>query len=179
MTIASPANLERLLGRQQAHDARYHREIERLARGPRVQHLALHIAKYVGRLAASVGAPAKDHIQTLADCGIICLSACNALGLLSREIATSMRKQPTFSTAPGIENSPIQSLALRLAIHAGALAKACEALDHLERIDYATELREAILSVLAVLLWFCEEQGIDLDAAIDARWKNIERERLP
>ncbi len=167
--VASPANLVHLLGRQQAHDARYHREIERLTRGPRVQHLALHITKYVGRVAASAGVPAKDLIQTLADCAIICLSACDALGLLSGEIAACLRKGRASAAFPGIENLPIQTLALCLAIPAGALAKACEALDHLERIDYATELREAILSLLAVLLRFCEEQGIDLHAAIVAR----------
>jgi hypothetical protein len=178
--LMHPECLEALMRRQLSHDAQYHREIERLARGPRMQHLALHVAKYVGRIVSSSGRMPKDIAQTLADCGIICLSACNALGLLPAEVAAGLaiHRAPTEGNQNQL-NRPLEALALRLAAPAGALAKACEALDHLEQIDYATELREATIAVFAVLIRFCEEHGIDLHAAILARWAKIERDRLP
>src|SRR5215831_9496716 len=69
--MASATNFRRLLKKQATHDARYHREIERLARGPRLQHLAHHIAKYVGKVAAIKSIASRELVKVLADSSII------------------------------------------------------------------------------------------------------------
>src|ERR1700733_1519685 len=78
--VISVEVLKGLIRGQVEHDARFHRDIQGLALGPRLQHLALHFAKYVGRLAESgYGTGHSSPTATLVDCLIIGLSACNAL----------------------------------------------------------------------------------------------------
>src|SRR5258708_12904240 len=81
-----------LLG-QLAHDSRYHRDIQGLALGPRLQHLALHFAKYVGRIAESGRTSIQPMpLPTLIDSLIISLSPWNALGIGSRPLFRALNR---------------------------------------------------------------------------------------
>jgi hypothetical protein len=119
--------LAALLLRQREHDADYHRDIQGLALAPRIQHLALHFAKYVGRLARLSDTPSTDAkvLRTLTDGLIVCWSACNALGIRSHELVG----KPGISQASAARASDV---ALDLAVPVGQIAKVCEAFDHLE-----------------------------------------------
>lgn len=180
--LASARVLAALLLRQAKHDRLYHRDIDGLAKGPKLQHLALHFAKYIGRLATAEPSPSKTHfVRTLTDFFIIALSASNALGLTSAQIAESLRRSKHIVQSVSGTNpvSAAQALALRLAPPVGRLAKACEALDHLEDVPFAADMRSAVVEILAILSQVFIEQRIAHRAAIIQRWQQIERHRVP
>jgi hypothetical protein len=166
-------DFQALLSGQLAHDSRCHRDIQGLALGPRLQHLALHFAKYVGRIAESGGASNQlIPLRTLIDCLIISLSACNALGIDSKVI---------FGTAKRPLHGPsnVSQLALELAAPVGRLAKVCEALDHLEELPYASQMRQAIAQIVGVLLvsWPVSH-STRICSDVRARWLEIESARI-
>jgi hypothetical protein len=177
----SERSLAELLERQDTHDAQFHREIARLSRGPRMQHLALHVAKYVGKIAGIGDENEQELVGTLTDCVIICLSACNTLGIPASEIVSlrSALSDPTQELTLDRARSSVEHLALRMAKSAGKLAKACEALDHLEPINYALELRNAVVETFFVVWDFAMRSNMDLRQSISRRWEQIERNRVP
>ena len=160
-------DIQKLLSGQIAHDARFHRDIQGLTLGPRLQHLTLHFAKYVGRLAeSSDGAVQTTARRTLIDCLIIGFSACNALGIDASELLATAR--PTHH-----ESLTASQLAILLAGPVGRLAKACEALDHLEDLAYASHMRRAIVDIVALLLPLWSAHG-SLAKEVRDRWEAIE-----
>ncbi|SRR5258708_2281980 len=161
-----------LLG-QLAHDSRYHRDIQGLALGPRLQHLALHFAKYVGRIAESGRTSIQPMpLPTLIDCLIISLSACNALGIDSRAIFGAANR-------PSHRPSNVSQLALELAVPVGRLAKVCEALDHLEELPYASQMRQTVAQIVRVLLVSWPElYTATICSDVRARWLEIESARI-
>jgi hypothetical protein len=171
--IISAEVLKGLLRGQLEHDARFHRDIQGLTLGPRLQHLALHFTKYVGRLAESgYGSGHSLPTATLVDCLIIGLSACNALQVDADGILAAGHRQAQEPFTP-------DRVALSLAIPVGRLAKACEALDHLENIDYASQMRQAIVDILNALLSRWPDTHVKSIATdISARWQEIASKQI-
>src|SRR5438128_2686877 len=67
---------------QLKHDEFYHREIARLTVHARLNHMALHFAKYVGHLASAIEANDQRLIRrTITDAFVITLSSANTLNL--------------------------------------------------------------------------------------------------
>ena len=170
----SQLQLQVLLSRQREHDARYHRDIQGLAIGPRIQHLTLHLAKYVGRLSSLRDDQRTSPLvtRTLVDGLIVSMSVCNAIELGAESIATSANEGAKLGATAG-------DAALSLAVPVGRLAKACEAMDHLEYLDYTREIKSAIRDVLHVLLafWPDAQEFLVVEEVTD-RWLEIENGRV-
>lgn len=130
------------------HDETYHREISRLTVQERLTHMALHFAKYAGRLLA----PHDENTfkQTAVDTMVIAVSCANILNL-----AIGQQSLLKVSLPGGRDD-----FSRELAISAGKMAAACEKLDHLEDYPFRSavsaetvRLINLTLSIFAVEGW--------------------------
>ena len=130
---------ETMLGFQQdqfQHDQRNHSDIICLHKNERLKHYGLHFAKYAGRIARGDTEP-KDHLSTVVDCALVCLSAANTL------------HQSLMPPDIGIGNEGTQ-LAL-IADAAGRFCDACEKIDHMEHfIDIAKDANADIFGWVVI-----------------------------
>jgi hypothetical protein len=113
---------------QLKHDEFYHREIARLTMHARLNHMALHFAKYVGQLASAIEADDRRLIrQTVTDAFVIALSSANILNLsLGAAIpdANGCRSLGELGRALSRNDPLLRSLA----VPTGQIARACEKL---------------------------------------------------
>jgi hypothetical protein len=63
-------------------------------------------------------------------------------------------------------------------VETGKMAKACEALDHLEKYDYRAVLEESTVKLTGEILNFAAGQRIDLRTAVEARWREVEQRSI-
>lgn len=129
------------------HDEKYHREISRLPIQDRLRHMAMHFAKYAGRLQEDCAD--QSFKRTAIDALVIAVSSANILNI---DLSTR--------AVPGIE-LPVNrgSYTRRLAISAGRMAGACERLDHLEDFPFRKKIEEEVLAILALgIALFAEEE---------------------
>lgn len=129
------------------HDEKYHREISRLPMQSRLRHMAMHFAKYAGRLQEDPTGPQFRRIAT--DTLIIAISCANILN-----IDLSAR-----SLAVGGADASQAAFTKRLAIAAGRMAAACERLDHLEDFPFRAALVDEVLVILAASLNLFNAEG--------------------
>jgi hypothetical protein len=129
------------------HDEKYHREISRLPLQARLIHMALHFAKYAGRLLEDGSDPAFKRVAT--DALIIGISSANTLNI---DLVTK---------ALGGErsNAPREAFAKRLTVAAGRMAGACERLDHLEDFPFRAAITAEVLSILSACLDLFDAEG--------------------
>ena len=162
--------LDELQVEQERHDKLAHREILELPVERRLAHMALHFAKYTGRLIEMRDANSQLLERIIVDTTIICLCSANALYL------PLGRVEPTS----GVSRPPFGPLALptwfgcQMAIHNAGFAKACEAFDHHEDFPYQEVLGASVLGIFRASLAAAEAIPIELVAAIRSRWAGIE-----
>ncbi|HEY2922929.1 MAG TPA: hypothetical protein VGK77_28455 [Candidatus Binatia bacterium] len=156
--------------RQKEHDVKSHWDIVCLSSQDRLKHLVLHFSKYVGRLAGNIDN--KSTAVTIADTFIISLATANVLNLnLSAKCG---------SGRVNTEMSPVEihkRFWIGLAIATGHMAKACEALDHVERFNSREQLEIAVIEICNLCLDAAASMGIVLDEAVLARWNEIDAKR--
>lgn len=132
---------------QFGHDEKYHREISRLPLQERLIHMALHFAKYAGRLQEDGSEPAFKRVAT--DALIIAISSANTLNIdLTSKLLGGERS-----------NAPREVFTKRLAIAAGRMAGACERLDHLEDFPFRPAIAAEVLSILSACLDLFDAEG--------------------
>ncbi|MDZ8184350.1 MAG: hypothetical protein RMX96_05725 [Nostoc sp. ChiSLP02] len=107
---------------QMKHDEIYHHEIVVLDISRRMNHIALHLVKYLGIL-SSIPISAAENNRAFIDSFIMIVSASNLLGIY-------LAKELLIDKINSINGNFIDEYILLLA----ELAKACEATDHQE--DY-------------------------------------------
>lgn len=176
--------LRQLQRDQQAHDRRAHRDIFYLPYPRRMKHLALHVAKYAGRLADPDAAAAELH-RTLVDTFIIALSATDVLNLdyavEFRTAANDCADLAELGTVlqPGDSHPKDVSewFFRELARIGGVMGKACESLDHMEAIPYREMLAKAVLNLTRSCLVAGSILGTDLRSDVRQRWDEIEANR--
>ena len=122
------------------HDEKYHREISRLPMQDRLRHMALHFAKYSGRLQDSPDDELFDRVAT--DTLVIAISCANILN-----IDLSERRLGDES-----ESASRAEFARRLTVAAGRMAGACERLDHVEDFPFRSALADEVLNILSACL---------------------------
>lgn len=148
---------------QDQHDRLAHQDIYNLPRADRIKHLALHLAKYVGRIGQSDPLLVR---KTLVDCFLIVISLVNAVdGELVGVVV------PSHTVRPGDRTQ-------RWAEPVGRIAKACESMDHLESVDYRSEIYAGSLDLLAHVFADADEAEVDLLEAADEMRLKIQS-RLP
>ena len=129
------------------HDEKYHREISRLPIQDRLRHMALHFAKYAGRLYED---PADcEFKRTATDTLIIAVSCANTLNI------DLSKKAPEGALA----GMPRATFSKRLTVAAGRMASACERLDHLEDFPFRAAMVDEVLALLAADLALFNTEG--------------------
>lgn len=161
---------------QQRHDDVAHRDILNLAVQDRVKHMVLHFAKYCGHLADLHETRNEERfVNTLVDTFIISLACANALHLKLSEVVTSASVSE-IDLGQSSEPSEISSKMFpKLAKATGTLAKACESLDHFERLNYHAILESGVAQIASQCIAAANKGRIDLFALSRARWARIER----
>lgn len=160
---------------QLQHDEVYHREIARLSLHHRLNHMALHFAKYTGKVASttSMGDVIPDCVDTL----IIAISTSNILNVRMWEMLGEGEQEYAGLLAYGRSlasrlaeciASPVH-LAVSMAVASGKMAAACEKIDHLEEIPTRGEVKSAVAGLAALSLAAIAASGIDPVSAVRER----------
>jgi hypothetical protein len=149
--------LEKLQYKQLRHDELYHSDICLLRIQARIAHHTLHLGKYSGKMAqalvAQEGVDVPGLVKTVLDALIIVMSSANTLNLaLWKVTGTEDDLQGALdgSWVPG----DLQAHILSYVIIVGKLAKAVEALDHVESFDSRAAYEYNLKSLWIVLLKF-------------------------
>lgn len=144
----------------------FHQDIFALPAERRLQHYALHFAKYAARLdAADYSGDAAGAQHTLADTLIIALAAANAAG---HNLGTAPQRPVPRGVFPG-------SYRYSYIRYMGAIAKAAESFDHPHEVyDSMRVIRENVTGIAQMVAEEALCRGIDIVAAVEARWSAIE-----
>lgn len=165
---------------QHLHDETYHREIARLPLHGRLNHMALHFAKYAGKVAAN-----KDPaviIRVYVDTFIIALSTANILNLeLWELVKVGDHEFPSLLTfgrtlGSSMANEITYPAIIReTAIATGQIAAACEKIDHLEEISFRKEISQGIARLSNLSLAFIALQGVEPAQAVRERLAGVKQ----
>ncbi len=169
------------------HDETYHREVARLSVHQRLNHMALHFAKYVGRIAGE-SADSEDHEkfdQTIVDSFVIALSTANILNLKLSDSLERSSDSPTLSEfgATLLRQDQPASLDVlhflrELAIAVGEMAKACESVDHLEAYPFREKISESLLKISRTLIKAMAWRRINPSQAVHARLEGVKAKSI-
>lgn len=143
---------------QEKHDKFAHFDVFSLPRADRLKHLTLHLAKYIGRLCDADDSQVRN---TIVDAFLITISIINSV-----EGDLGQTKLPQPSNA--------EIIIQRWAPAVGRIAKACEAADHLEWLDYRSEITSAALDLLANIIQDAEAVNLDLELTSNKRRSEIQ-----
>jgi len=188
---ALPANAAKELFSLQCaqldHDESFHKDVVILPLGERVKHMALHNAKYTGQLFGAVEKADTGRIERiLTDAFIISLATANTL---NQDLASSLGETVTTSVdlaeagrkasvRLGREASDIYWFVREFARHNGALAKACESLDHLEDLPFKSMMCSSNAGLLSTILAEASARKLDLAAAHASRTQEVEKRSI-
>ncbi len=169
---------------QLAHDERYHKDVVIMPLGERVKHMALHMAKYVGYL-AEIEDDEDRVARILTDAFIITLATANTLNQdLGRDLgdaAYGIADLGHLAAAVGSDMSQDNSVGglLRLfARHAGALAKACESLDHMEAFPFRSAMRDSNLALFKLIVAAGAARALPLEQRYRERLRVVEERSI-
>jgi hypothetical protein len=177
------AELFALQVEQHQHDEIYHREIARLSLHQRLNHMALHFAKYTGKIAVAKDSTTLSAVYV--DVLIIALSTANVVNvelfdLLERD-GREFAGLPTFARSLAADMQSVigdrHVLLRETAVAAGRMAAACEKIDHLEEISFRAEIGNSIAQFGSIALAVLSLHGIDPVQAVRDRLGGV-KERL-
>lgn len=171
------------------HDIKYHRDIHVLSVHHRLNHMALHFAKYVGRLVESYqpDSVSEDYKKTLIDVFIISLSSANILNLNLAEQIKEVNKNPSsdffeLSRMLGDRDqltiiNPLYTIKA-LSIYTGRLAKACESVDHLEKYPFRESISDCVIRISMQAIMSASVEGIDLSKEVRSRLASVKKKNI-
>lgn len=142
---------------QHIHDQIYHQDVMCLGIKDRAKHLVLHFVKYVANLENAQSDI--DRMKNLTDFMICVLSMANLLNIDLNEIEDQLA-----------ENSLITII--------GQMAKACEALDHMEPFPSREVLTFELKKLFHSVLNQAQSYKLDLHKSIAMRWNEIEQKSI-
>lgn len=169
---------------QLSHDERYHKDVVLLPLGERVKHMALHMAKYVGYLAEIEGDDPERVSRILTDAFIITLATANTLNQdLGRDLGAPVADLDLTATGRRLLGEfgvmdDVPGLLRMFARHAGALAKACESLDHMERFPFRDAMRDSNLALFKLVIAAAAARSLDLGTLYTARLRVVEERSI-
>lgn len=147
-------NLYDLQERQRVHDEGYHQDILALGTISRTKHLVLHFVKYLANLE-------DENDETLIKRNIVDFMICT--------LSMANMFQIDLSKAQFVEEN--KSVFKNI----GRMAKACEALDHLESFPSRDVLVKETKNVYFLLLNLSKKHDVILEEEINKRWLMIEK----
>jgi len=149
---------------QMKHDGKYHHEILVLGTSGRMNHIALHLMKYLATL-SSLPVSDSTNKRAFIDSFIMTVSACNLLGI-------SLEKQVLSNeVVPYTSESFIEQYIIIL----GKIAKACEATDHQEDYPIRSTWNESIRSFIDLLFHESTSRKVSLLEEASSRLAAVER----
>lgn len=174
--------LEKFQFKQLMHDEIYHSDICLLRTQARIAHHTLHLGKYSGKMAqaliAKEGVDTPAMVNTVLDALIIVMSSANTLNLPLWKIPgiqTDLQAAIDGKQESGDEQAHI----LGFVIIVGKLAKAVEALDHVESFDSRTAYEHSLKALWILLLKFWRTvTDKKLEDALTARMVGIESKHM-
>lgn len=180
--IQAMDRLEKLQFKQLKHDEIYHSDICLLRIQARIAHHTLHLGKYSGKMAQALvvkeGVDVPSLVKTVLDALIIVMSSANTLNLALWKVTGTeddLQGALAGSWVPG----DLQAHILSYVIIVGKLAKAVEALDHVESFDSRTAYEYNLKSLWIVLLKFWRlVTDQPLEQALTDRMVSIESKNM-
>ena len=175
--------LFRLQLAQREHDEKYHPEISRLPLHHRLNHMALHFAKYAGRLARALREEnGVDVPRTMTDIFIISMSCANALNIDLGDylIEENISSENTPATASGRQESQTLQIELLLDVTdaAGRMAKACETVDHLEAFPFREQMSQSTVDLAKISLAYMQSRCMDPADEVFTRLEGVRRKKI-
>ncbi len=166
---------------QHKHDETYHREIARLSLHQRLNHMALHFAKYTGKIASADNSAALAAVCV--DVLIIALSTANIVNvelydLLEKDGRDFPGLLPFARSLAGSMQGEISNphaLLQATAIASGRMAAACEKIDHLEEIPFRAEIRDCIARLSSIALASLASKAVEPMQAVDQRLTSVKK----
>lgn len=185
MTVSQ--QLFALQWQQRTHDQRYHQDVLILPLGERLKHMALHNAKYAGRLLEAIDTnDSALMVRLLTDAFIITLATANtlndnlgsALGVAG-EIEDDERTAGLMlaTTLGRVEHDPLWFIKSYIK-HNGGFAKACESLDHLDPVPYRQQMVDSNRALLQLLLAETAARSLALFDQYQTRLSQVERRSI-
>lgn len=166
---------------QHHHDETYHREIARLSLHQRLNHMALHFAKYTGKIASTQDSAML--FSVFVDVAIISLSTANALNVNmydlleedDRDFPGLLAFGRSLATSVQCELDQPFELVRATAIASGRMAAACEKIDHLEEISFREEIRWSLAQLCKFSIAFISSHGNDPAQVIRTRLAEVKK----
>ena len=163
--------LRELQWHQLVHDGDYHPDIASMPPATRMKHFALHMAKYAAYLLdADERGDATLAQRAMVDSFAIILAIANTVGQdLSRDLAG--RNFDDRGIVEGVAMPAWRSFVKET----GALAKACESLDHIEDLPFKVLMKQSNAALAAVVLHWAGQVDLDIVQAYKVRLRDVEK----
>lgn len=168
------------------HDEFFHKEITRLNVHQRLNHMALHFAKYVGKICDCV-LNSKDEQalkKNVIDSFIIATTCANILNIqISDKLELSNSKNlfelgNSIASRLGIDTAESLWLVKTYPVVVGELAKACESIDHLEPYQYREKIAECVIQIFSLMLVAASHNNIELVAEVSNRLTGVKKKSI-
>lgn len=174
---------------QLKHDELFHKEITRLNIHQRLNHMALHFAKYSGKICDCIlNSPNEQYLKKIViDSFIISVTCANILNLRisARLIPPGEQK---FSSLDDLRNDLIRRLEIDVhdslwliktfPVVAGELAKACESVDHLESFQYRESMIDSVTKICSLMLVAASQLKINLVSEVPLRLNEVKKKSI-
>lgn len=174
---------------QLEHDENFHKEITFLNTHQKINHMTLHFAKYAGKICSGVLNANDKHLldKTVIDAFIISIACANILNVrLSDALMPASdygkKKLPDLigditSNLKINTNEPLWLLKTYPVV-VGELAKACEAIDHLEDYDFRKKIVDCAVRISSLMLIAAQQLEIDLLEAVPLRLAGVKNKSI-
>lgn len=174
---------------QLEHDEFFHKEITRLDIHQRLKHMALHFAKYVGKV-CDCTLNVQDYNalrKTVIDSFIISITSANALNIRIADQLPSVKSilsnsllEAGVEVAKNLDIDLKDSLWLvkRYPVLVGELAKACESVDHLEAYDYRTRIADCVVNINCLMMAAASQLAVDLVTEVPNRLMEVKKKSI-
>ena len=181
--------LQALQFKQLEHDQLFHPDILCLPVQRRACHMALHFAKYAGKLTIAKQEQNRELLlETLNDVFIICLSTSNmfnknisefeGLNKINSNLSINDIGQKLTATDNISKEDVFTFSTEMITIEAGKMAKAIESLDHLENFPYREELLSSLAVIVETVLISLSFMNVDIIDTVLSRLDFVERKSI-
>ncbi|MCP5246010.1 MAG: hypothetical protein H6937_08685 [Burkholderiales bacterium] len=174
---------------QLGHDELFHKEITRLSIHQRLNHMALHFAKYSGKICDCIlNNPNEQTLKRVViDSFIISVTCANILNLRISDRLIPSDKQK-FSSLDELGNDLIRQLGVDIhdslwlikafPVVAGEFAKACESVDHLESFRYRESMIDSVTRICSLILVAASQLKVDLVSETPLRLNEVKKKSI-
>ncbi|MEZ4720291.1 MAG: hypothetical protein R2813_00265 [Flavobacteriales bacterium] len=174
---------------QLKHDELFHKEITRLGIHQRLNHMALHFAKYSGKICDCVlNTPDEQNLKRIIiDSFIISVTCANILNFRISDRLISLEEQK-FSSLVDLGDDLINRLGIDMhdplwlvrvfPVVVGEFAKACESVDHLESFSYRESMIDSAARICSLMLVAASQLKVDLVSEVSLRLDEVKKKSI-